>query len=72
MKRSVILLSFLAIAIVFTPYYVRTTRAVILTEKNKPYADAARAMGLHPMRIVFRHLLPNSVPYTMTLIATDV
>ena len=62
----------LSIAIVFTPYYVRTTRAAILTEKNKPYADAARAMGLHPMRIVFRHLLPNSVPYTMTLIATDV
>ena len=62
----------ISIAIVFTPYYARTTRAVILTEKNKPYADAARAMGLHPMRIVFLHLLPNSVPYTMTLIATDV
>lgn len=62
----------LSIAIVFTPYYARTTRAVILTEKNKPYADAARAMGFHPARIVFLHLLPNSVPYTMTLIATDV
>lgn len=62
----------LSIAIVFMPYYARTTRAAILTEKNKPYADAARAMGLHPARIVFLHLLPNSVPYTMTLIATDV
>jgi peptide/nickel transport system permease protein len=62
----------LSIAIVFMPYYARTTRAVILTEKNKPYADAARAMGFHPARIVFLHLLPNSVPYTMTLIATDV
>ncbi|MDB5541326.1 MAG: peptide transporter permease [Devosia sp.] len=62
----------LSIAIVFMPYYARTTRAAILTEKNKPYADAARAMGLHPIRIVFLHLLPNSVPYTMTLIATDV
>jgi peptide/nickel transport system permease protein len=61
-----------SIAIVFTPYYARTTRAVILTEKNKPYADAARAMGFRPARIVFLHLLPNSVPYIMTLIATDV
>lgn len=62
----------LSIAIVFMPYYARTTRAVILTEKNKPYADAARAMGFSPPRIVFLHLLPNSVPYIMTLIATDV
>jgi peptide/nickel transport system permease protein len=62
----------LSIAIVFMPYYARTTRAAILTEKNKPYADAARAMGFHPARIAFLHLLPNSVPYTMTLIATDV
>ena len=62
----------LSIAIVFMPYYARTTRAAILTEKHKPYADAARAMGFRPGRIVFLHLLPNSVPYTMTLIATDV
>jgi peptide/nickel transport system permease protein len=62
----------LSIAIVFMPYYARTTRAVILTEKSKPYADAARAMGFHPARVVFLHLLPNSVPYMMTLIATDV
>ncbi len=62
----------LSIAIVFMPYYARTTRAVILTEKNKPYADAARAMGFSSPRIVFLHLLPNSVPYIMTLIATDV
>lgn len=61
-----------SIAIVFMPYYARTTRAVILTEKNKPYADAARAMGFSSPRIVFLHLLPNSVPYIMTLIATDV
>lgn len=62
----------LSIAIVFMPYYARTTRAVIMTEKGKPYADAARAMGFGSSRIVFLHLLPNSVPYIMTLIATDV
>ena len=62
----------LSIAIVFMPYYARTTRAVIMTEKGKPYADAARAMGFSSPRIVFLHLLPNSVPYIMTLIATDV
>ena len=61
-----------SIAVVFMPYYARTTRAVIMTEKNKSYADAARAMGLSPGRIVFVHLLPNSVPYTVTLMATDV
>jgi len=62
----------ISIAVVFMPYYARTTRAVIMTEKGKPYADAARAMGFSAPRIVFLHLLPNSVPYIMTLIATDV
>jgi peptide/nickel transport system permease protein len=62
----------LSIAIVFMPYYARTTRAVIITEKSKPYADAARAMGFRAPRVVFRHLLPNSIPYIMTLVATDI
>lgn len=62
----------ISIALVFIPNYARTTRAAILGERNKPYAEAARAMAFNPARIVLVHLLPNSLPYTLTQMAMDV
>jgi peptide/nickel transport system permease protein len=39
--------------------YARTVRGLTLVEKNKEYVQAARVIGLHPMLIMFRHVLPN-------------
>ncbi|WP_424981268.1 ABC transporter permease [Maritalea sp. S77] len=43
------------------PQYARTVRATVLAEKQKEYVDAARIMGFGPMRIMVRHILPNSL-----------
>ncbi|MDN3526436.1 ABC transporter permease [Halomonas sabkhae] len=43
------------------PQYARTVRASVLAEKGKEYVDAARVMGLPSRRIMFRHILPNTL-----------
>jgi peptide/nickel transport system permease protein len=43
------------------PQYARTVRASVLAEKGKEYVDAARTMGLPSRRIMFRHILPNTL-----------
>lgn len=51
----------LVIGIAEWPQYARTIRASVLAEKEKEYVDAARVMGLHAPRIMFRHILPNTL-----------
>lgn len=43
------------------PQYARTVRASVLAERGKEYVDAARVMGLRSKRIMFRHVLPNTL-----------
>jgi peptide/nickel transport system permease protein len=43
-------------------YYARTVRGAALVEKRREYVEAARCLALPPLRIVFRHLLPNCLP----------
>jgi len=40
------------------PYPARGVRAVVASERRKEYAEAARALGAGPLRILLRHLLP--------------
>ncbi len=51
----------LGIAIVTTPAYARVIRASILSAKEEEYVSAARALGSSHPRILFRHILPNSI-----------
>ena len=51
----------IAIALSWFPWYARILRVAVQTVKNEPYVDAARAMGVHPLRVVARHVLPNSL-----------
>ncbi|APG49004.1 ABC transporter permease [Phaeobacter porticola] len=43
------------------PQYARTVRATVLAEKKKEYIDSARVLGFGPIRIMVRHILPNSL-----------
>ncbi len=43
------------------PQVARTVRASVLGEKNKEYVEAARVIGLSPVWIMFRHILPNTL-----------
>jgi peptide/nickel transport system permease protein len=48
-----------AIGLSFWVQYARTVRGSVLVEKNKEYVQAARVIGLSPMLIMLRHVLPN-------------
>jgi peptide/nickel transport system permease protein len=50
-----------AVAITWWPVYVRLVRSQVLSEKEKPYVEALRSVGASRMRILFRHILPNSI-----------
>ncbi len=51
----------IAIAIPEIPRVVRLVRSVVLTVREQPYVDAAIASGTRATRILFRHILPNTV-----------
>jgi len=51
----------LAIAVAYTPYFVRLTRGEMLRVRRLEYADAARCVGVSPWRTLYYHLLPNSI-----------
>jgi peptide/nickel transport system permease protein len=48
-----------AIALAGWPQYARTVRGSTLVEKNKEYVQAARVIGVPPLAIMLRHVLPN-------------
>ena len=48
-----------AIGLSFWVQYARTVRGSVLVEKNKEYVQAARVIGLSPLLIMVRHVLPN-------------
>lgn len=49
----------LAIAIVYTPFFARITRASVLTVREETYVRAARSIGASDARILRLHILPN-------------
>jgi len=49
----------LSIGLSFWVQYARTVRGSVLVEKNKEYVLAARLIGLNPIAIMFKHVLPN-------------
>ncbi|WP_226779953.1 ABC transporter permease [Oceaniglobus trochenteri] len=58
----------IAIGTVFWVDMARIVRGQILTLKQSDYVAAARTMGAGPVRIITRHLLPNTIgPILVTL-----
>jgi peptide/nickel transport system permease protein len=51
----------IAVLITWWPLYVRLIRSQVLSEKEKPYVESLRAMGAGRIRVLFRHLVPNSI-----------
>ncbi len=50
-----------AIAIVNIPTYGRLVRARVLSLRQEEFITAARAIGVRDTRLLFRHILPNSL-----------
>ena len=51
-----------ALGLVFAPTFARVYRAGTLEIKEYDYITHARVMGVHPVRIMLLHILPNLVP----------
>ena len=52
----------IAVAIAFWPSYARLIRSLVLSYKQVPFVEAARAIGARDGRIMLRHILPNCIP----------
>ncbi len=52
---------FFALAIVSWLTVARMVRGQIISLKNSEFVEAARSMGASPGRIIFKHLVPNSL-----------
>jgi len=62
----------IALSIRFIPMYARLVRGEMFVERVKEYAVAARAIGSAQTRLVFRHLLPNSLSPLITQSTTNI
>ena len=59
--RASILTVIIAITVVEIPRVVRLVRSVVLTLREQAYVEAAVIAGTRPARIVFKHILPNTL-----------
>jgi peptide/nickel transport system permease protein len=64
----------IAITVIYIPQYFRVVRSSVLSVREEPYVEAARALGARPRTIISRYLFVNviqSVPIIATLNAAD-
>lgn len=59
----------LAIAVVYTPIFIRVARGPVLTVKELDYVKAVRILGFSSPRVIFKHVLPNVLPPILIQVA---
>lgn len=62
----------LALVVVGWPTYSRVMRGEILRVKQEDYVEAAKAVGCSDARIIFRHILPNSIYPLLIMASLDI
>ena len=62
LTRASVMTVIVAITIPEVPRVVRLVRSVVLSVREAPYVEAAIAGGTPVWKILFRHILPNTVP----------
>lgn len=62
----------IAIAAVSWPAYARLVRGDVLSVKQREFVLAARALGATDLRILFRHILPNSIYPVLVVASLDI
>lgn len=60
-----------AIVLAWWAGYARIVRSAVLSEREKPYIEAARSIGASTWRILGRHLMPNIVAPVVVLTTLD-
>ncbi len=51
----------IAVGISASPTYARVVRSTALSAKTEAYIEAARALGCSNLRVIIRHILPNTM-----------
>ena len=59
----------IAISIVYMPIFARVGRGSVLQIKELEYIEASRALGSSHSRLIFRHILPNSLTPTIVQVS---
>jgi peptide/nickel transport system permease protein len=62
----------IAIGLILAPYTIRVVRGATLAVRNLPYIEAAQSIGCSPSRIMFRHILPNVMPYVIVVASVNI
>jgi peptide/nickel transport system permease protein len=62
----------IAIALTGWVQYARTVRGSTMVERNREYVQAARVIGVAPLRIMRRHVLPNVMGPVLVLATIQV
>lgn len=60
-ESTVLIVLILAIGLANWAQFARTVRGATMVEKQKDYVSAARIIGINPVFILLRHILPNVV-----------
>ncbi len=61
----------LALTVLWWPWYSRLIRGQVLALREREYIEAAKASGVPPFRILWRHLLPNTAGPLLVQISLD-
>jgi peptide/nickel transport system permease protein len=61
-----------AIMISMVPRYFRMVRSLALTLKSRTFVEVARSIGLNDFYIMWRHILPHTIPTVIILMTLNV
>jgi peptide/nickel transport system permease protein len=56
-----------SIGIAAWPQYARVTRSGAMVERSKDYIAASRIIGIHPLKIMLKHIAPNIMGPTLVM-----
>ena len=59
----------LALGILFVPSFARIVRTEVAKQKSQDYVRSAKLMGVGDMRVLFVHILPNTIPVLLSSVA---
>jgi len=62
---------YIAVGIIYWVFYARLIAGEVSVQKRLDYVAAGKVMGYSPLRIIFRHVLPNVITTTLVYWMTD-
>ena len=61
----------IAMLVVWWPKFARLAHSLVLVQRSQEYVEAAVVIGLKPVRILARHIIPNAVGPLIVLVTLD-